>query len=355
MRGLIAFAAVLFAAGSAEAQQWSDPDLGRSIREGHATREHIWLLGETGKVIRFVRATGERTVAAANVSDLLVVRDRLWVLVHAEGSPSYTIRDLRRSGVGTPALDGQEAPLSLYLHASEYGEALGLLDWPDHERPAVLMSRAVITPAAEGWKRYRLAAELDRYGLTATPDGRSVYVGYNRGEWGGGLRRVDLPSGTISFVTETSDDLCGGVLNPNCQPVVGLFPDLRNPGCVTVGAGLAHLGTSFGRVYRVCGDDIAETYATPTSTQPDRWMLGAQRWPLDSLVPTGDGWIGLSRDRYFRNRGGEVAEHPMPAFRDWAGIRISDESQGVLFLVAACCWGGADLTLYRALALPVAS
>lgn len=44
----------------------------------------------------------------------------------------------------------------------------------------------------------------------------------------------------------------------------------------------------------------------------------------------------------------------MPEFRDWSGLRISDEQDGVLLVVSACCSGSADNpTLYRAIAIPV--
>ncbi len=354
MRALIVLLLAGFMAFSARAQDWNDTDLGRAVRTGVATRDHIWLLGETRKVVRFDRETGERAVVAEGVRDLLAHDEQLWVLIQADDGASFSLRDLRSDG-GETAPTGRADPRNrLYLHPSETseGEVIGLFVWPGQARPAILARRAIVVPTAEGWKRWAVAASLGQAARVATPDGRSVYVGYNHGEWGGGLRRIDVPAGAISFVSEPGDDICGGTLNQACEPVVGLFRDPGAPGCVIVGTGLSHLGMSFGRIHRVCGSTIRSVFVTPTPAKPDRWMMGPRPWPLDGLVETSDGWIGLSRDRYFRSRNNQVTEHPMPEFKAWSGLRISEERDGVLFLVSACCWGSGTAVLYSTLALP---
>jgi hypothetical protein len=354
MRALVVLLLAGFMAFSANAQDWSDPDLGRGIRKGAVTRDHIWLLGQTRSVVRFDRETGERAVVAQNVQDLLPNGEQLWVLIQANDPASFSLRDLRSGTNQTPRADHADRT-HLYLHPSETseGEVLGLFIWPGQTRPAVLARRAVIAPTAEGWKRWSIAASLGQAARIATPDGRSIYVGYNLGEWGGGLRRIELPTGSISFVTEASEALCGGSINPACDPVVGLFPDRRSRDCITVGTGLAHMGSSHGDVYRVCESQILPEFSTPTPAEPDQGMLAPRPWPLHGLFETADGWIGISRDRYFRSRGSHVTEHPMPAFKEWSGLRISEEQDGVLFVISACCWGSANLSLYSAIALPV--
>lgn len=354
MRTLIVLLIAGFMAFSAKAHDWSDADLGRSIHKGFATRDHIWLLGESRKVVRFDRATAERTVVAEEVRDLLANGDKLWVLIQAADSASFSLRDLRSDAVASSP-DHADSHRRLYVHPSETseGEVLGMFVWPGGTRPAILAQRAVIAPTAEGWKRWTIAASLSRAEWMATPDGRSVYVGYNWGEWGGGLRRIDVPSGSISFVAQTGEGLCEGAINPACSPVTGLFPDRRSQDCITVATGLAHLGSSHGDVYRVCGSEISPVFSTPTPTERDPWMLAPRAWPLHGLYETANGWIGISRDRYFRSRNNEVTEHPMPAFNEWAGLRISEEQDGVLFVMSACCWGSSTTRLHGTLALPV--
>ena len=284
---------------------------------------------------------------------MLADDDRLWILVQNEDSASHELRDLRSDA---QAMASAEDLLRLHLDADDNreGQAVAMAAWPDQDRPAVLSRRSVMEPADGGWKRWQLAAALDPFGQVALADQETFFVGYNRGEWGGGLRRIDVADGAISLVREQSDELCGGAINPACSPVVGLFGDPDRPGCVMVGTGLSHMGLSHGHIYRVCGSTIAPVFSTPVPAEGARWMLMPQPWPLHGFVEAPGGWIGLSRDRYFRSEGGDVVEHPMPEFRDWSGIRISEEQNSVLFVVAACCWGSADHpTLYRALAIPI--
>ncbi len=356
MRLVIVFLLALFMlAGRGEAmpRNWQDVDLGQAIIEGVADREHIWLKGSTRKVVRFDRATGKRTVIAEHVVDMLSDNGRLWLLGQRSGTNLYYVVDVLNPD-SAASIGPAQRPGDRLLHPADHaeGQVLGLVTWPGLERPAIVYQRGLL-PLSPGLARQTFAASLEAHGHHAAPDGQSLYAGYDRGEWGGGLRRVDLPGGAISFVTGEGEGLCTGALNPACDPIVGLFPDRARPGCVIVGSGISHLGISKGQVYRVCGSAIEPVFSTPTPTIGDRWMLGPQPWPLDGFYEVSDGWIATSRDRYFRSSHDTVEERSMPAFKEWAGIRISDEDDGILFVVAACCWGSAaDPTLYRALAIP---
>lgn len=60
---------------------WLDPDLGQALIEGAGTPQHLWIRGASKKVVRFDRETGERSVAAENVIDILADGPRLWALI----------------------------------------------------------------------------------------------------------------------------------------------------------------------------------------------------------------------------------------------------------------------------------
>lgn len=325
--------------GSWQGGNWRDPDLGRAIFEGYADHASLWLRGESGKVVRFDRADGTRTVVAETALDLMPDGTRLWVLT-SSARHEAEIRDLRSEQSEPVRFYVQETPtISLFATGQD--------------RPGVLTAAAAYRPAERGWSRRELAATIAA-GEVVYDGQASLYVGLNRGEFGGGLRRVDLDTGTISIVSAQGDGLCGGAVSPACQPVVGLFPSPNWPGCVIVGTGLSHLGSSMGHVYRVCRDGISAEFDTPTPTLPDPWMLMPSPWPLDDLIPSRDGWVATSRGRYFRSREGRVEELGLEPFHDWSGLRISDEQDGVLFVVGSCCWGVVDKpTLFRTLPIPV--
>lgn len=340
MRVLLTLLCSLILASPAAAREILWPDLGQRIIEGVATSEFIWLRGIEGKVVRFDRATGERTIVATDVRDMVADGSRLWVLAGGTGGIG-TLQDIRAA---------QPEPIRIGVDDR--------IHWTLVRRqgdvPAILKpDEFVIRTGDERWSRTSLPASLRGVSSAVVTAAGDLYVGFNRGEWGGGVRRVQT-DGTISLVGREGEAPCEGDLNPACEPVVGLYLDPGAPDCAIAGTGLSHLGLSTGRLYRLCQGAVEPIWQTPVATQPDRWMMGAQRWPLDGLVETPDGWIGLSRDRYFRSRDGQVQEYPMPVFQDWSGIRISEDEDGVLFIVSACCWGSVENpTLYSTLAIPV--
>jgi hypothetical protein len=99
--------------------------------------------------------------------------------------------------------------------------------------------------------------------------GDALYVGLNAGEWGGGLRRIDLrtESGEIVEAGETRRS-CGGVLNFRCAPVTGLAPDPARPGCLLAAVGLVHMMLASGEVVRVCGNVAERLYRKPYTLDP---------------------------------------------------------------------------------------
>lgn len=346
---------VLAAAPCANAQQFNDPDLGRRVTDAAADADHLWLRGETGNIVQFDRQTGARTILFESAIDMLVDGGRIWVLVQSEPTGQYLLREVRLREPSLPPGEADRQRLAFYAHPSRNseGEVIGLMAWPASDRPAVLTIRTLQEPIEAGWKRRPLAADLNASEHIATTGGSSVYVGYNRGEWGGGLRRIDVETGSVAFVRERSDTPCSGALNPMCSPIVGLFADRNAEGCLIVGSGLAHLHTTRGEVFRVCGTDISGVFSTPAREHRDPRTFPPGPWPLFGLFEAPGGWIGISQGRYFRSINGTVADHAMPEFSEWSGLRISRDEDGVLFLVSACCWGSATRTDYSVMAIPV--
>lgn len=318
----------------------TDPDLGLAIIEGSATSEVLWLRGASRNIVRIDRRTGERTVVASNVVDMLADGRHLWALIALNDNESV-VRDLRQADPVERRIYFEGSPIALFATTSG---------------PGVLTTTMVLLPAGERWLRRRTAASLELYGHVSPLTGDALFVGYNKGEWGGGLRRVDVSTGTVSIVGTANEETCAGLLNLECDPVVGVVPDPERTDCVLVGVSLAHLGGRSGEVARVCGEIVTSVFADPLPIVPNSIVFRAgQTWPFDSLIATQDGWIAVGQDRFARSRSGVVTVEAIPPLRPWAGLQISEPKANVIFVEAACCWGSESFVQYRMIAIPVVS
>jgi len=340
MRTII-LSALLFLtiSGQALAQartDWTDPDLGRAVLEGAAKGENLWLRGASGNVVRFDRQTGDRMIVASDVVDLMSDGPHLWALVTLNENESV-VRDLLDVSLPERRVYFEGSPISLFSTPSG---------------PGVLTTTGVLLPSGQGFTRRPTAASLERHARVSALTGDELFVGYNKGEWGGGLRRIDVPAGTVSFVKEDSEDLCGGRLNLACAPVVGIIRDATNENCVLVGASLAHMAGRYGEVMRVCKDEITPVFSDPLPIVPNSIVYrSGQTWPFSGLIETHDGWIAVSQDRYARARGSTVIMADVPPLKPWSGLQVSDPVDGVIFVQSACCWGSVESVQYRVLAI----
>jgi hypothetical protein len=346
---LLAVLVVLLSTGGAWSRQtaagerssrrtWVDSDLGQAVIEGVATPQHLWLRGLSGNIVRFDRRTSERSVVAESVVDILADGPHLWALITLNENESV-IRDLRGPDQAGRRVYFDGAPIALF--ATDVG-------------PGVLTTTKALVPAEEGWSRRLLAGTLQRPAHVSDRRGDALFVGYNMGEWGGGLRRVDLTTGALSFVHQPDGEFCNRRLNPECSPIVGIVSDPGREGCILVGASLAHLSGRYGEVLRVCGDEITQVFQAPLPVVPGSIEFAPGRsWPFDSLVATSTGWIAVGQDRFARSSGGLVRMGDIPPLRPWAGLRVTDQVDDVVFVESACCWGSDDSVRYRVIAVPV--
>jgi hypothetical protein len=320
--GLLLLLAVLASpawAQSGGARDSGDPDLGLFIREGAADEHHLWLLGQTGSVLQIDRRTGERTVVARDVTDILAEQGRVWALV-AYQRPEWAVRwpgdmaglqDLRRSDGELVTIYSVGEPVALF--------AMGL------DRPGVLTGEAVLTPEDAQWSRTLLPAVIPGFAAAAHDGEGSVYVGYNLGEWGGGLRRIDLATGAIQFVTATA---AGQRLQS--ASIIALGPDHGRPGCIIVVEGLQHLSLRRGSVSRLCGDQVEELLVRERSmVLPVEGDAGG----IDGFLVSSDGWVVVHGDGYTRRRGEQLEVHNIPPLdQTLGGVRMSLETDGLVFI-----------------------
>lgn len=312
---------------------WQDRDLGPAIAEGAATDRFIWLLGWNGGLVRFDRETGERLVLGRQVHDILADGPHLWAVSVLPDGSRFEIRDLRDPT--TPTI-GDELPDHtpiVQLRLTQQRDLVGVIFLRDSE--------SVAAASASG----------------------SVYVGADLGEFGGRLTRYgeDPDPHEITGLTaaQAAAGGCEGDFNPDCDPIVGVVTDPQHSDCVIAASGQFHLGMTHGKVYRVCGDQLTLIYRTPNRTPMlARVLAPTDYWrdlsaPIESLSRITDGWVAVSTGRYFRMQAGDVIEHPMPDLRPWSGLYVSEERDGLIFVLAHCCSGLAFDRQASAIAVPV--
>jgi hypothetical protein len=210
-----------------------DPVLGERIAKGVAFEGRLWVWGTmrnrgdaSGGLVSFGITDNSRKVhyesgvvdIAKSDRDLWILRQRgkdcRFVVAEWRGDRFEDLTEFERSP--------HDAPLALMSSAGS---------------PAVLSGQTVRYLANDKtWHVVQLKGKL-RSGVAvsaASPqEGESIYVGFNVGEWGGGLQRVDRKTGAVADIERRdTKDLCAGPLNRECDPVTGVIPDPQDKMCV---------------------------------------------------------------------------------------------------------------------------
>ncbi|MCK6104166.1 hypothetical protein [Brevundimonas sp. UBA5718] len=342
MRILTLFCLIVFNVSSAAAQDSSsppnDPVLGARLVEGVATAHRLWLRSASGAVVAFDRANGERRIVVEQgAADLLRDSGRTLILKSDGATPSrFSVFDPETGFSLTPALRA---------------DALGLLrvgpDW------VVVTKDALYRSDGGRWRRQAIEGSGRRFGvrtMASTPD-RSIYIGFNYGEWGGGLWRIAPGSSKMVEVRKVDNDPCHGPLAAECDPITGLVPDVDHPGCLLASIGLDHM-LSHGRLMRICGDEATLVFSRELDALPGSIEAFAHStWPLFGLAATPDGWLAIAPGKVFISSGGEVQTIDMPKATPFADIQVSQVGQ-VLILPTDVNWG-MSLSGYTPMLVPV--
>jgi hypothetical protein len=329
MRTLALLLLIVLNAGSATAQDDppppSDPVLGARLVEGVATADRLWLRSASGAVVAFDRSNGERRVMVEHgAADLLRDSGQTVVLQSDMRTPKrFSVRDPDVDRSLTPALRA---------------DALGLLrvgtDW-------VVVTRGALYRSDGGrWRRQAIEGFGRHFGvitMASTPDG-AIYIGFNQGEWGGGLWRIAPGASKLTEVRKVDDDPCNGPLAFECDPVTGLVPDVDHDGCLMASIGLSHM-LSHGRIMRVCGDQATLVFSRDLEGPPGSFeSFSHSTWPLFGLAATPDGWLAVTPGKVLVSSGGEVKVSEMPKVEPFAGIQVAQVGQ-VLILPTDVNWG----------------
>jgi len=319
-----------------------DAVLGNRITKGIVSGGKLWLRGSEvsqkggqGGLVSLSLADGSRTVHfERGVVDIEKSGRYLWILRQSLGDPRDYVIGMWK--------DGGFSDLAHFTS-------------PDKEEPLVLLNRSGIPAILSrstlrimqenhaDWRIIKLQGDL-RWGVqisVASPRNRKkVYVGINRGEWGGGLQEVDIETGVVSNVERRdSRELCSGPLNSDCDPVTGVIPDPQNSDCVLAAVGLVHLSMSEGRILRVCEGSV-----TPISSKPITGGIGGKMKMTEAfygLAPAEGGgfWALTWRALYqFGSDAKQQRELVLPKLTAVSGIYMSRDLPGVIVVRTDVNW-----------------
>lgn len=293
----------------------------RSDQESFLTADgRLWILSDAGVLSSIAEGDDQwrKEPLPEPVLDACTLGGQLLVATGEDGDVGqWMLR--RRTGTEWPVL-ATIAKTNGYLRALDCAS----------DKITVFTTRRLIEIEGSGRHEVALSGELNRGRLSAiygTP--AYLFVGFNAGEWGGGLQRIDRQTGAIAAVQKVGPrGLCDGPLNTDCDPVNGIAAEPWDPECVAVAIGLVHFDPH-GRIVEVCGDRIERLYYKPygEEQQADQGSGGEEPFvtvAFFGLTRAGDALWAPGIDGLYRfGAGGAVKQFPMPSFKEIDGIHVS--------------------------------
>jgi hypothetical protein len=200
----------------------------------------------------------------------------------------------------------------------------------------VLTSKRIMEFVGNSWKSVDLSVPLPS-ALVTTIVSDSIFVGFNAGEWGGGLKRINRTSGEVSIVEKNiSGELCGGPLNTECDPVnaVAVHPWKEN--CAIAAVGLVHMWVPRGRIIEICGSEMQVLYSKAYLVANRSLPTGGftAEVAFYGLARRGDTLVAAGMDGlYFIERSGEARIAATPVFKEFNGVKVSFDLPDVVLVL----------------------
>ena len=184
-----------------------------------------------------------------------------------------------------------------------------------------------------------LAVPIVRAAVHVTPE--AAFVGLNRGEWGGGLRRIDRRTGKAEKVEQREDSGCVGLLNSDCDPVNDIVSIPWRRECVAAAVGLVHFFPA-GRLVSVCPGGIEKLLALAARphmpeaerrAKADEGRFGSVAF--FGLVATGDALLAAGVDGLYRLRpDGSYVQEKWPRFTRIDDTLVSFERPDLVLVLS---------------------
>jgi hypothetical protein len=268
---------------SVEGQAGQPDQEHQDIVKGAYRNKALYLLDDSGamQVWSEDSRTGRPFKVPGSVLSFCLIDKNLWAATKGKRGESVMLWTRKLPSQSGP--DGGEWQ-RVGSFARNGGNEAVVLDCSGMEPVLVAGNRAIMPVSG---KVVELAGQMSphpAFVVSHVQDG-ILWLGFNSGEWGGGLHRVRLSDGMVDRPSDIdSASPCGGRLNPSCDPVTGLAPDPTDPKCVLATIGLVHM-MSHGSVVRVCGNDVSVIYAKPYTLDPNwRWAGKVDEHNLGSVA-----------------------------------------------------------------------
>lgn len=285
----------------------------------------VWLLTDAGELSSITEGSDKRIeeeALAEPVHDICVHKGKLVALTcEREGCTSWSLRrrDHETWSTGGTVPVRKERALALSCEGSGV---------------SLLTTRRLVHIEQDKLQEVQLSEPLGKPVAAVHDSLAGMFVGFNAGEWGGGLRRIDRRTGKVSTIeSNESGELCGGPLNTDCDPVNGIVTEPWNGNCVAVAIGLVHM-TAHGRIVEVCGTTVRSLYLKPLewrSTKPGDFLATVAFFGLsrteDSLWASGIDGI------YEIDSGGTAKISPMPEFKEIGGVYVNFDSPRMVLVL----------------------
>jgi len=276
------------------------------ISQAGVAQERIWAVVDEALLSYALDGSDAQTLIPQGVIDL-----------DTHGGDAWALRYFDNGGVRPATFSA--------LHwtgaAFEASPTLTMLwgDWPialvaDDGAPMVVAPHNLYRLDGHVWRAKPLSAELgwSEHAVHVLAGGR-LYLGFDNGEWGGGLRSIDLTSGRVEEI-ENYDPVtpCSGPLYSQCTPITSLIADAERPGCVLAAAGLVHF-LSHGAVLSVCGANakvvLEREFGSDADDDESKIRMSEAFY---GLAPADDGyWAITPWDLYHVRPGGRLARVPL--------------------------------------------
>lgn len=295
------------------------------ISAAEVSGRDLWIVAHDATLMSLNLDTGVRQPAVSeNVVGIARSRDDIWLLrALPDGRVSIArVVDGAARNVAAYAPEANDVPITLFTR----GESV-----------TVLSTNSAHSYSEGGWSTLHLATPIRSVGnvvVGAPSAGDNVYLGFDRGEWGGGVVRIDMATGAVSGLVQVGEiAICGGALREACGPTTAIIADPRRHDCVIVAQGLVHF-IPWGRILRVCGDTVTQVYQHQYRAA-DANERSEMTVPFFALAPTRRGFLATGAGKLYRFEGGEPVVTDAPRLTRRGDIWAAEDRVNRVVLVGA--------------------